>query len=106
RGRAGRCALCARRVYVIVLCAPNIPEYALVFLAIARLGGVITTFNSLATSDDLAQQLRDSGARAIVTVPAFLERAAPAAAAAGLDATYVIGEADGATSIVDVMTDA
>jgi acyl-CoA synthetase (AMP-forming)/AMP-acid ligase II len=95
-----------RRGDVIGLFAPNIPEYALVFLAIARLGGVITTFNSLATSDDLAQQMRDSGARAIVTVPAFLERAAPATAAAGLDATYVIGEADGATSIVDVMTDA
>ena len=95
-----------RRGDVIGLFAPNIPEYALVFLAIARLGGVITTFNSLATSDDLAQQLRDSGARAIVTVPPFLDRAAPAAAAAGLEATYVIGQADGATSIADLMTDA
>ena len=103
---AGLAARGHRRGDVIGLFAPNIPEYALVFLAIARLGGVITTFNSLATSDDLAQQLRDSGARAIVTVRAFLERAAPAAAAAGLDATYVIGEADGATSIVEVMTDA
>ncbi len=95
-----------RRGEVIGLFAPNIPGYALAFLAIARLGGVITTFNSLATSDDLAQQLRDSRARAIVSVPAFLERALPAADAAGLDATYVIGQAEGATSISDLMTDA
>jgi acyl-CoA synthetase (AMP-forming)/AMP-acid ligase II len=102
---AGLAAQGHRRGDVIGLFAPNIPEYALVFLAIARLGGVITTFNSLATVEDLAQQLRDAGASGIVTVPPFLDRALPAADAAGLEHRYVIGQADGATSISNLMND-
>ncbi len=102
---AGLAARGHRRGDVIGLFAPNIPEYALAFLAIARLGGVITTFNSLATPDDLAQQLRDAGARAIVTVPSFLDRALPAADAAVVPDRYVIGDAEGAVPIASLMTD-
>ena len=37
--------------------------------AVASLGGIITTANPLYTADELAKQLRDSGARFLVTVP-------------------------------------
>src|SRR5919109_4765231 len=41
--------------------APNLPEYAVAFHAVARLGGVNTTANPLFTAHELARQLRDCG---------------------------------------------
>ena len=52
--------------------APNLPEYAVAFHAVATLGGVNTTANPLLTADELAAQLRDSGARLLVTVHELL----------------------------------
>src|ERR671936_2458387 len=39
--------------------APNLPEYAVAFLATAAAGGVNTTANPLLTADELGRQLRD-----------------------------------------------
>jgi len=44
--------------------APNLPEYAVAFQAVASVGGVNTTANPLLTPDELARQLRDCGASA------------------------------------------
>ena len=44
-------------------------------------------------------QLKDSGARYLLTVPAFLDKASEAAAACAIDEIFVIGEADGATIV-------
>ncbi len=60
---------------VLAIYCPNLPEYAIVFLGVAMAGGVNTTVNPLYTADELANQLRDSGARFLVTVPPFLEKA-------------------------------
>ncbi len=58
--------------------APNLPEYAVAFHAVATVGGVNTTANPLLTVDELAAQLNDSGARLLVTVPELLEKATAA----------------------------
>ncbi len=65
---------------VLGLLAPNSPEFALAFYGAITAGGIVTTVSPLATEHDIAQQLRDAGARFLVTVPALIERAAPAAA--------------------------
>jgi acyl-CoA synthetase (AMP-forming)/AMP-acid ligase II len=88
-GLAGRGFTKGERV---ALYSPNLPEYAVAFHAVASLGGVLTTVNPLYTAGELAKQLNDSGARFLVTVPAFLAAAREAAAQ-----STVFGEADGAT---------
>ena len=77
--------------------APNLPEYAVAFHAVATLGGVNTTANPLLTADELAAQLRDCAARLLVTVPPLLEKATAAAERSGVEEIFVYGGADGAT---------
>jgi acyl-CoA synthetase (AMP-forming)/AMP-acid ligase II len=92
---------------VVALMAPNIPEYAVAFHGVALAGGVNTTINSLATEQDVANQLHDSGARFMLTVPPFLDRALPAAQKVGIEEVFVFGEADPATPFAELLgTDA
>ena len=77
--------------------APNRPEYAIAFHAVATIGGVNTTANPLLTPEELERQLRDCGATVLVTVPDRLEEAEVAADAAGVKEIFVYGEAAGAT---------
>jgi acyl-CoA synthetase (AMP-forming)/AMP-acid ligase II len=72
--------------------APNSPEWAVAYHAVSSLGGVSTTINSLYTADEVAAQLQDSGARFLMTAPAFLERAREAADRAGIDVVFVAGD--------------
>ena len=58
---------------VFALYCPNLPEYAVAFHGVARLGGVNTTINPLYTPEELRRQLNDAEARFILTVPPFLE---------------------------------
>ena len=78
---------------VLAIYAPNLPEYAVAAHAAMSLGGAVTTANPLYKQDELAYQLADSGARALLTVPPFLEPARGAAAKAGCDDLLVLGEA-------------
>ena len=64
---------------VFAIYSPNVPEYAVIFLAVASVGGVNTTANPLYTADELAKQLTDSRARFLVTVAPFLDKAKEAA---------------------------
>jgi acyl-CoA synthetase (AMP-forming)/AMP-acid ligase II len=82
--------------------APNLPEYAVAFHAVATLGGVNTTANPLLTAHELAAQLRDCAARLLVTVPPLLEKATAAAERAGVEEIFVYGEADDATSFTSL----
>jgi acyl-CoA synthetase (AMP-forming)/AMP-acid ligase II len=77
--------------------APNCPEYAVAFHAVATVGGVNTTANPQLTEEELAAQLRDSGARLLVTIPELVEKATAAAKRSGVEEILVYGEADGAT---------
>lgn len=81
--------------------APNIPEYAVVFHGMAYAGGTVTTVNPTYGPEEVAFQLRDSRAKAIVTIGLFLETAKKAAAAAGIEEIYVLGEGD-ATPLTSV----
>jgi len=78
---------------VLGLFAPNCPEFALAFHGALAAGGVVTTVNSLSTVQDLQFQLRNAGARFLVTVAPFLDRAVPAAGLAGVERVFVLGDA-------------
>jgi acyl-CoA synthetase (AMP-forming)/AMP-acid ligase II len=97
RAATGLAARGFRQGDVVALYAPNLPEYAVAAHAVLSLGGVLTTANPLGTAAELSKQLIDSRARAIVTVPAFLETAREAAAEARCRELYVFGDAPGAT---------
>src|SRR6266566_9241122 len=82
---------------VLALFAPNCPEFALAFHGTLAAGGVVTTINSLSTVQDATYQLRDARARFLVTVPSFMDRAAPVAQQVGMEEIFVLGNAPGAT---------
>ena len=88
---------------VFAIYSPNLPEYAVIFNAVASLGGINTTVNPLYTAAELANQLRDSGARVLITVPAVLDKAKEAATAVGIDDVYVFGSAAGARSFSELL---
>ena len=87
---------------VVALMAPNCPEYAVIFHAVALAGGVLTTVNPTYTSGEVHHQLVDSGATRLVTIPMFLETATAALADSAVKEVYVIGEADGYASIASL----
>jgi acyl-CoA synthetase (AMP-forming)/AMP-acid ligase II len=86
---------------VLGIYCPNVPEYAVVFHAVARLGAINTTVNALYTSDELAKQLNDCEARYLVTVGPLLDKALVAAAQVpSVREVFVLGEAQpGATPL-------
>lgn len=88
---------------VFAIYSPNLPEYAIAFHAVATLGGIVTTINPLYTVDELANQLNDCGARFLVTIPMFLEKAQQAQAKTRLEELFVFGEADGATPFASLL---
>ncbi|UCH41058.1 MAG: 4-coumarate--CoA ligase family protein [Gammaproteobacteria bacterium] len=88
---------------VFAIYCPNMPEYAVVFYAVAMLGGINTTINPLYTVDELARQLNDAGARYLLTIPPFAENALAAAAQSSIEEVFVIGEAEGATPWTSLM---
>lgn len=88
---------------VFGILSPNIPEYAIAFHAIASLGGIVTPINPLYTEHEIGHQLQDAGARFLVTVPAFLEKAHKAAEAASVEEVFVFGEAEGATPFATLL---
>jgi acyl-CoA synthetase (AMP-forming)/AMP-acid ligase II len=88
---------------VLAIYCPNLPEYAIVFLGVAMAGGINTTVNPLYTADELANQLRDSGARFLVTAPPFLDKAKEGAAKSGVEEIFILGAADGVRPFTDLM---
>jgi acyl-CoA synthetase (AMP-forming)/AMP-acid ligase II len=103
RVAAGLAARGFKKGDVFAIYSPNLPEYALALLGAASLGVVTTTANPLYTSDELAKQLVDAGARLLVTVPPFLDKAKEAAAKSGIEDVYVFGSADGARPFAELM---
>lgn len=82
---------------VLALYSPNVPEYAIAFHAAAILGGINTTINPLYTAEEVAFQLKDAGAKFMVTVPQLMDKAQEAANDAGVEEVFTFGETDGAT---------
>src|SRR5436190_9232464 len=67
---------------VLAIFSPNCLEYAVAFHAVAMVGGIVSPLNPLYTAEEAAFQLRDAGAKFLVTAPLCLEKAAAAAAKA------------------------
>lgn len=78
---------------VFGILSPNVPEYAVIFHAVASLGGINSPVNPLYTEKEIGHQLKDAGARLLVTVPQFLEKATAAAREAGIEELFVFENA-------------
>jgi 4-coumarate--CoA ligase len=76
------------------LMAPNVPEYAVVFHGLALAGVTVTTLNPTYGAEEIAFQLKDANASALVTVAAFLDTANDAAKKSGDLPVYLIGPGD------------
>jgi acyl-CoA synthetase (AMP-forming)/AMP-acid ligase II len=87
---------------VFAIYSSNLPEYAVIFNAVASLGGVNTTVNPLYTAGELATQLKDCGARFLITIPPFLDKAKEAAAASGVEEIFVFGTGAGARPFAEL----
>jgi acyl-coenzyme A synthetase/AMP-(fatty) acid ligase len=88
---------------VCAVFCPNLPEYATIFLGVAAVGGINTTVNSLYSTNDLIHQFTDSRAKFLITIPAFMDRALPAADKCGIEEIFVLGEAKGATPFSELL---
>ncbi len=88
---------------VCAILSPNVPEYAVAFHAVARVGGINTTLNPVYTEDEIAHQLQVAGAQLLVTVPALLDKARAAATQANVREIFVFGEAEGATPFAELL---
>jgi len=89
---------------VVAIVSPNIPEYAIIFHGVAIAGGTVTTVNPTYTAKEVAQQLRDSGARFAVTIGLFLETVREAAEGPHVEGIYVLGEpVEGHRSFYDLL---
>jgi acyl-CoA synthetase (AMP-forming)/AMP-acid ligase II len=89
---------------VFAIYSPNLPEYALAFYGVSAAGGANTTISPLFTVDELSRQLGDSGARFLLTVPPFLDKALEAAGRSGVEEVFVLGQAEGATPFTELLT--
>jgi acyl-CoA synthetase (AMP-forming)/AMP-acid ligase II len=87
---------------VAVLC-PNTPWYPVVFHGIAAAGCVMSPINSLYTAEEIAFQLRDSGARILLTISLFLDKALTAVEKSPVDEVVVLDGAEGHASLPDLL---
>jgi 4-coumarate--CoA ligase len=86
---------------VVALMAPNSPEYAVVFHAVALAGMAITTINPTYTADEVHHQFDDAGAKLVITVGAILPVVQAAAVGTGVTTIGVLDDVpDGADDVV------
>lgn len=90
---------------VFALYLPNVPEYPILFFGVIALGGTVTTLNPSFMEKEIGYQLKNSGAKYILTVPAIAEKARQAAAEAGIKEVFVIGEAEGCEPLANLFND-
>ena len=88
---------------VLLMFAPNLPEWPIAALGALAAGGVVSGANPMYGVDDLAYQMRDAGARFVFTVPPFLATVRDAAAKAGGATVIVLGDAEGALSFASLL---
>ncbi|WP_100501925.1 4-coumarate--CoA ligase family protein [Geodermatophilus chilensis] len=93
-----------RKGDVVAMFCPNTPWYPVVFHGIAAAGCVMSPINSLYTPDEIAFQLRDSGAKMLITVSPFLDRAKAAIEKSPVDEVVVMDGAEGHASLVDLLS--
>jgi acyl-CoA synthetase (AMP-forming)/AMP-acid ligase II len=87
----------------VAVFSPNTIYYPVVFHGIAAAGALSSTINSLYTPDEIAFQLRDSGAKMLITVSPFLDRARAAAQKQPVEEIIVMDGAEGHASLRDLL---
>ncbi|MFK4145875.1 4-coumarate--CoA ligase family protein [Streptomyces sp. NPDC004065] len=93
-----------RKGDVLALHSPNTVAFPIAFYAATRAGASVTTVHPLATPEEFAKQLKDSGARWIVTVSPLLDAARRAAElAGGVKEILVCDSAPGHRSLADML---
>jgi acyl-CoA synthetase (AMP-forming)/AMP-acid ligase II len=88
---------------VLAVVLPNIPEYPIVLYGVIAIGGIATTLNPTYTVDEIAYQLKDSGASYVVTIPQHVEKVNTAAMKVGIKDVFVFGEAEGFESFSNLI---
>ena len=89
----------------LALMAPNLPEYAIIFHAVAVAGGVVTTVNPTYGVDEVTFQLRDAGATELVTVGMFAEVAKEAITGTEISEVITIDGVAGTTALDSIFGD-
>jgi acyl-CoA synthetase (AMP-forming)/AMP-acid ligase II len=82
---------------VFAIACPNSAEFVLAFHGVMRLGGTVTTLNPAYTAEEMAHQLKDSGAKWLLASSAIASKAREAAEAAGVHRMFGIGAGEGFT---------
>ncbi len=88
---------------VLAILSPNLPEYVLAFHAAALLGGATTMVPPLFTDDEIKTQLRNSGARFLLTVPQLVDKARASRNHSNVEKIFVIGEAEDAIPFASLL---
>lgn len=92
-----------RKGDVVAVFCPNTQWFPVVFHGIAAAGCVMSPINSLYTPDEIAFQLKDSGAKILITISMFLDRATAAAGKSPVDEIVVLDGAEGHANLFDLL---
>ncbi|MGW2646988.1 4-coumarate--CoA ligase family protein [Streptomyces sp. NPDC001393] len=104
RAAAGLADAGVRKGDVLALHSPNTIAFPTAFYAATRAGAAVTTVHPLATPEEFAKQLGDSGARWIITVSPLLGTARRAAElSGGIREIFVCDSAPGHRSLIDML---
>ncbi len=87
------------------LMAPNMPEYTIVFHAVALAGGTVTTINPVYGAEEVRFQLNDADASMLIAVKEMVETAVSAAEGSSVTEVVTIGGVAGLRSMTDLMGD-
>jgi long-chain acyl-CoA synthetase len=79
---------------VVAMYLPNCPQFIISYYAILRLGATVTTISPLYTSREIAYQLRDSEAKAIICLDLHYEKVEKALEEVKLDHVIITSIAD------------
>lgn len=61
----------------VALLLPNVPQFISAYFGLLKAGAVVVLLNPLATSEQLAAQISDAGARIVISLPLFLDTLVP-----------------------------
>jgi acyl-CoA synthetase (AMP-forming)/AMP-acid ligase II len=87
----------------LLLFMPNRPEWLIAALGAMSAGGIVSGANSMSNASELRRQLRDAGARFVLTVPEFLPAVREAVANIEGITLIVLGEAAGTVSFASIL---
>ena len=88
---------------VLALVCPNCPEYGIMFMASAYLGGINTPLNPTYTAEEIGSQIADSKAAFLFTHPQLIEKVPAELRASQMRSTFVLGALEGTTPFADLL---